>query len=130
MKNLYLQLIENRLKVILDLIKQKNLLRIEKEVALLVLDIIDALQTKSLPLKQAGKCFIKIEYALNQEVRTKLSEDFKDLLNEGIILDELGKPNGADPTLMLTLATKILNKDRALSQSKIKTLVRLASVQS
>lgn len=124
-KKLYQQIIHNRHKAILDLIKTgKDVSKIETETALLVLDTINALQAKAISLKESCKCFIKIDYSLNRGLEDKFSEDFQDLLNEAILLDEVGTTYGPDLNQIIKLATKILNRPNQLSESKIKGLVR------
>ncbi|MEK7537103.1 MAG: hypothetical protein AAB584_01525 [Patescibacteria group bacterium] len=110
--NLHNQIIQKRLRLILNLIKEgKDTAGIERETALLVLDVIDALQKGKTPLKDGCNCFIKIEYALDKKIRDQLSEEFEDLLNEMIILDEIGTKFGPDLSLIIKLATKILAKE-------------------
>ena len=124
-KKLYQKIIHNRHKAILELIKKgKDIAKIERETALLVLDTINALQAKALSLKQGCKCFIKIDYSLNRDLENKFSEDFQDLLNEAILLDEVGTDYGPDLNGITKLAKKILNRPSQLSEAKIKGLVR------
>lgn len=111
-KNLSLTIVNNRQKAILGLIKEgKDLHKIEREVALLALDMLEALGTKALSLEEGTKNFLKIEYALRLDMEYKLSEEFRDLLNEVLLLDEIGTPYGPDLMLIRTLATKILKSD-------------------
>jgi len=110
--NLHNQIIQKRLRLILNLIKEgKDTASIETETSLMVLDIIEALQKEKVSLKEGCNCFIKIEYALDQKIRERLSEEFEDLLNEAITLDEVGTKFGPDLTLIIRLATKILIKE-------------------
>ena len=98
---------------------------IEKETALLVLDVLDFLQKKHISLKDGYNCFIKIEYALNQKIRERLSEDFRDMLNEAIILDEIGTKFGPDLKLLMKLATKVLTEKSisGINRFKVPTVI-------
>jgi|GEM_PF-4755676 len=123
--NFYQKIVENRLKVILGLIKEKKDIHlIEREIALLSLDIIAALQTRSLSLSQSCKCFRKIDYSLDLKLRDQFSEELRDLLLEGILLDELGTPYGPDINLIYLIATKILEKEKIkMKQKFIESLI-------
>ena len=119
-------LIRNRQEILLDLIKRDaEPLRIERELALLILDVIDALETKSLSLKEGGQSFIKIVAALRLDTEARLSEEFRDLLNEAILLNELGTPYGPDLAFMRSLATKILQRDEVVNRPQLKKFVSL-----
>ena len=121
--NLYNQIIQKRLRLILNLIKKgKDIIGIEKETAFLVLDVIDFIQKREISLKGGCNCFLKVEFALDKKIRDRLSEEFEDLLNEAIILDEIGTKFGPDLNLLLELATKIITKKNILKEvSKFKT---------
>lgn len=113
--------IENRKKAVLELVESgKEPLRIERAAALLVLDILDALQTKAITLKEGCKCFVDLEATLDYKTRKRLSEEFRDLLNEAILLDEVGAPYGPDLTLMRSLVAKILQRDEAASRPQLR----------
>lgn len=102
-------IIQNRVRFILELVKKgKDLVRLEREFALLVLEILDALQKSEIALKDGCNCFTKIVYAINLKTHQKLSEDFTDLMNEALILDELGTKYGPNIPLLVKLAMKIL----------------------
>ena len=121
---LHKQIIHKRQEAILDLIEQrKDIPRIERELALLVLDVIDAVTRKSLSLKEGCGCFTAIDYAIDKKLRADFSQDFFELLNEAVILDEAGTRYGPNLELMTKLAQDILKRDAELKKSKIKNFV-------
>lgn len=125
-KKFYKQIIHSRQQAILEMIKRgKDIPKIEREMALLVLDTVNVLPTESLSLKEGCKCFIQIDYAINQELENKFSEEFRDLLNEAMLLDEIGTNHGPDLNRIVELAKKILNRPNRLSGSKITALSRV-----
>lgn len=116
------QIIHNRREMILELIKLgSDPARIEREAALLALDTIDGLSKRS--VKEACDCFIAIDYALDKKTRDKFSQEFLDLLNEGIILEEVGAKHGPNLDLMLKLAQNILKRDSESKRLRIKNFV-------
>lgn len=117
-RNLYHHIIQDRQKVILDSMRKKDLGRIERELALLVLDILHALQIKSISLQDSCRCFRRVGYSLDPKVEARLSEEVQDLINEGMILDEIGTRYGPNVATMFALATDILQKDKKFFQSK------------
>ncbi|MFY9462622.1 MAG: hypothetical protein WAP52_00350 [Candidatus Sungiibacteriota bacterium] len=122
--NFYHKIVQSRADAIVALIKMKeDTARIEREIALLALDTIYALRTKSISTKEGCRCFVMIQYALTRAMSAKLSEEARDLLNEGILLEEAGTPYGSDIALMLRLASGILERDRRLYVAKAKVLV-------
>ena len=125
--NLHNQIIKNRLAFILELIKEgKDIERIERETALLALDVIDGLRKKETSLKDGCNCFRKITYAIDLKTSNRMSEEFKDLMNEVLILDEIGAKYGPDIELLIKLATKILNRTNKRSVAlKSRDLVRV-----
>lgn len=123
-KNFYHTILDNRVQAVLRLIKQGNdVPALEREVALLAIDTMSALQAKHLSLKESCKCFVKIEYALRLDLEEKTSEEFQDLLAEAILLDEVGTKYGPDLARVQELAMTILNRDKALSEPKLRTLI-------
>lgn len=125
---LHNQIIQKRLVLILRLIKEnKDSNRIEREAAFLVLDTIDGIVKKEIPLKEACHCFARIEYALNQNIRDQLSQEFEDMLNEGLLLDEINTKYGPDVQLLVSIATKILTKEK-INQKTAKHNERLTRV--
>lgn len=123
-KNLYEQIIDKRHKAILTLIKNgKDLKRIERETALLVFDVLGALQIKSISLKAGCGCFVSIDHSLGLGIRERLSEDFHDLLMEAELLDEAGTKYGPDITLLRALATRILQRDQEASQLQLREFI-------
>lgn len=123
-KNLYEQIIDTRHKAILALIKNgEDLKRIERETALLVFDVLGALQTKSISLKAGCGCFTSIDHSLGLGIRERLSEEFHDLLMEAELLDEVGTTYGPDFILMRALVAKILQRDEAASRAQLKKFI-------
>lgn len=118
------RLIHNRLEGVFALIKTaKDIPRIEREIALLAFDIMESLQRKYLSLKEGCGCFTKIAHAINQRLGKKLSEEVKDLINEGLLLDEVGKAYGPNLDRFLDLAKKILHRDETARKSKLNTFI-------
>ncbi len=119
--NLQRKLIHSRLEEILGLIKKgNNVIRIETAVALLLIDVLHTIQTKSLTLKEGCGCFIKIDYALEEKIRKKMSEEFRDLLNEAILLDEVGTAYGPDLNKIQKLAVQVLSKNQVVLTENLK----------
>jgi hypothetical protein len=115
-------IIQERLKAILALIKDgKDVFALEREVAFLALDAIEALRKKEITFQKAHVPFVKIEYAIDQKLNARLSEEAKDLLNEAIILDEIGTPHGPDMNLLITLATKLVSGSKQLLQAEARS---------
>lgn len=128
MKKVMSKIIEGRLKELLVLIKeavQINL--IEREMALLAMDIILALKKNKGLLKNGCNCFRKVDFAISGTLRKKLSNETRDLLNEMIILDELGENYGPDLNLIVELTKKILEKQNT---KFIKDIQKLAEASS
>lgn len=120
-KNLYRTIIQNRQKALLVLAGEgKDISRIERELALLALDVLDAMQKKALTLREGGKYFVKVMYALKTDTEGRLSGEARDLLNETMIMDEVGTAYGPDLTVVRTLITKILQRDEAESLPQLK----------
>lgn len=111
MKKVMPKIIEGRLKELLALIKEATQINlIEREVALLAMDITLTLKRDGKLLEYGCNCFQKIDLAISGTLRKKLSNETRDLLNEMIILDELGKNYGPDLALIIQLTKKILDK--------------------
>ena len=124
MKKIMRTIIEGRMKELLNLIKkgaQVNL--IERELALLALDVILAMKQEKGFHKFACNCFLKIDFSIIGTVRKKLSEEARDLLNEMIILDELGEEYGPDLNLIINLTKKIVEKQQSKLVSDARKLV-------
>lgn len=120
------QIIHKRLALILQLIKEgRDIARIERETAFLVLDTIDGITTKEIPLKEGCHCFTQIEYALDQKIRNRFSKEFEDMINEGLLLDEINTKYGPDIELLVGLATKMIIR-RKLRKKIVKD--RISSV--
>lgn len=121
--NFYREIIKNRKKAVLAHIQTgKEFLKLERETALLALDILDAFDAKSFTIDEGYKCFVEIEAALNLKTRKRLSEEMRELLNEAIVLDETGTKYGPDLVFMRSLIAKILQRDEARSERQLKHL--------
>jgi len=119
--NFYTEIIKNRKKAALAHIRTgRNLPELEREMALLVLDILDALEAKSFTVTEGCKCFMEIEAVLDVKTRRRLSEEFRDLLNEAVVLDDMGTPYGPDLVRMRSLIAKILKRDEERSRHEPK----------
>jgi len=118
-KKFHHQIIQTRLKVILGLIKEeKEISQLEREMAFFTLDILNALQEKFLSPKDGSKFFLKVQYALRYEIEPKLSDECCDLINEGMLLDEVDTPYGPDLNLIYKSATKILKRKEIRPKQK------------
>lgn len=113
--NLQKNIIKNRMGAIHALLKGKvDTVRLERDVALLVFDVLAAIETKTLSPKEGGKVFIDLEYKMNLDVERNTSEDFSALTAEGMLLDEVGKKYGPNLAELRELAMKILSRDKKL----------------
>lgn len=127
-KGLHKDTIQERTKEILALAKNaKDVRALEHELAFLALDIIEALWRHEITFKQSHVPFVTIGYAFDQKLSAKLSKEARDLLNEGIVLDEVDTPHGPDINLLTTLATKIVGRGKHFTQAQIKSLVTSAA---
>ena len=100
-----------RVREIKALLKGKsNLRRFEREVALLALDALAGIKAKTLSPKAAGRCFVDIEYALNQDIEKRLRPKFSEMMFEAILLDELGTKYGPDIRLLRRRALALSRK--------------------
>lgn len=100
--------IEERKNTLLTFIKKgARTALIEREIALLTFDIVLALQTEKLA-KVGSRYFREIDFALTGTMRKKLSEETRDLINEMLVLDELGEAHGPNLTLAFDMAQKIV----------------------
>lgn len=119
------QIVEGRTKELLALVKegtQVNL--IERELALLAVDILLALKKERGLAKAGCQCFLKIDLAMSGTLRKKLSEETRDLINEMIILDELGDKYGPELAIIVEAAKKILDRENVKFISDAKKAVR------
>lgn len=120
-KSLYRNIIENRSKAVLALVAaDRDTSRIERELALLILDILGAVQTKALTFRQGKNYVAKIAYAMRTDTEEHLSEEARDLLNEMIILDEAGTAYGPDFAFVRGLVVKILQRDERETLPRLK----------
>ncbi len=102
------KIIEERHKALLTLIKENTRTDIiERELALLAIDVILAMQTKG-AAKTGCLCFREIDLAITGALRRKLGEETRDLINEMIILDEFGEKYGPNLKLIFDLAQKTI----------------------
>ncbi len=116
MKNgLQKNIVKNRVASIRALLKERtDIVRLEREVALLMLDVLAGIETKTFSHKEGGKIFVDLEYEMNLDVEQKTSEDFSALTAEGMLLDEIGKKYGPNLSELRELATRILSRDKKL----------------
>ena len=122
MKNTNLQknIIKNRVDVIHALLKGKvDIIRLEREVALLMLDVLAGVETKAFSHKVAGKIFVDLGYQMNLDIERKTSEDFSALTAEGMLLNEIGKKYAPNLSELRELAMRILSRDKKLVQFSI-----------
>ena len=109
MKKQVQKVIEERKKALLALFKKggTDVHLIERELALLAIDVVLALQNKE-SANAGSRHFREIEFAMSGTVRKKLSAETRELLNEMLILDELGDKYGPNLTLVFDTAQKII----------------------
>lgn len=118
--NLQKNTIKNRVGAIHTLLKGKvDMVRLEREFALLVLDVLAAIETKALSLKESAKVFVDFGYRMNLDIERKTSEDFSALTAEGMLLDEVGTKYGPNLSELRELATRILTRDKKLVRFSI-----------
>ena len=113
--NAQTNIIKTRVSAIRSLLKGKvDVARLEREVALLALDVLAAIETKALSPKEGGKIFVDLEYKMNMNVEKDTSDDFSGLTAEGMLLDEIGLKYGPNLAELRELATRILARDKKL----------------
>lgn len=105
-----------RVNAVYALVKSNTLdvVRLEREAALLMLDVLAAIETKSLSPKEASKMFVDVESQAHLAVKEKTSEDFSSLTAEGMLLNEIGKKYAPNLAELRELATRILARDKRL----------------
>lgn len=114
--------IEERKNTLLAFIKKgAQTALIEREIALLAFDIVLALQTEKLA-KVGSRYFREIDFALTGTLRKKLSEETRDLINEMLVLDELGETHGPNLTLAFDMAQKIVGGQGSRMAASMKSL--------
>lgn len=114
-KNTQKTILKNRLDAIRVLLKgQVDISQFEREVALLALDVLVALDVKAVSFKEADRYFTDIAYKMEEEMEQKTSEDLSALVAEGMLLDEVGKKYGPNLAEFRELATRILARDKKL----------------
>ena len=108
-------IVEQRVNAVDTLLKSTpDILRLEREVALLMLDVLAGIETKALSPKEGSKIFITVSSRIDLGVKQKVSEDFSALTAEGMLLDEIGKKYGPNLSELRELATRILARDKKL----------------
>ena len=113
--------IEERKNTLLAFIKQgARVALIEREIALLAFDIVLALPTEKLA-KVGSRYFREIDFALTGTMRKKLSEETRELINEMLVLDELGETHGPNLTLAFDMAQKIVGGQGSRMVANIKS---------
>lgn len=116
--NTHKSIIKNRVGAIHPLLKKGgDVTRLEREVALLMLDVLAGIETKALSLKESGKVFVALGYRMNLDIEQRTSEDFSALTAEGMLLDEAGKKYGPNLAELRELAMRILSRDKKLVAS-------------
>ena len=122
------KIIKNRLQLILRLIRrQEQLERVERELALLALDTLQLQGDRRALIAHGCHCFKKISYALDQAAHDRLSDEALDLLNEGLVLDEVGTKHGANLKLITQRASEIIQRDigkRNFAVGRVKVTVK------
>ena len=110
------KIIMQRVNAVYALVKSNTLdvVRLEREAALLMLDVLAAIETKSLSPKEASKMFVDVESKAHLAVKEKTSEDFSSLTAEGMLLNEIGKKYAPNLAELRELATRILARDKKL----------------
>ena len=93
---------------------------IEREIALLAFDIVLALPTEKLA-REGSRYFREIDFALTGTMRKRLSEETRDLINEMLVLNELGKTHGPSLTLAFDMAQKIVGGQGSRMVASIKS---------
>lgn len=113
--NTHKNIVQSRVSAIFKLLKgEANIIRLERETALLMLDVLAGIETKTLSLKEGGKIFVDLGYRMNADMERKTSEDFSALTAEGMLLDEVGTKYGPNLSELRELATRILTRDKKL----------------
>ena len=96
-----------------------NVVRLEREVAILMLDVLATIETKALSPKESSKIFVDVERHINLDIKQKVSEDFSALTAEGMLLNEIGKKYAPNLSELRELAMRILSRDKKLVQFSI-----------
>lgn len=113
--NLQKSIVKSRTGAIHALLKGKvDVMRLEREFAFLALDVLAAIETKTLSPREGGKVFVDLEYRMNLDIQKQTSEDFSALTAEGMLLDEMGGKYGPNLAELRELATRILSRDKKL----------------
>lgn len=111
-------IIKQRISAIAALLNgARDIVRLEREAALLMLDVLAAIETKVLTLKAGDQIFTDLGYRFGLDIDQKTSEDFSALVAEGMLLDEVGKKYGPNLSELRELATRILTRDAKLVAS-------------
>ena len=83
---------------------------LEREVALLLLDVLEALRNKAITVKEASRYFVRIAYKIDLKMNRKLSDDFQQMHADAMLLDELKKKYGPSLKELKRLALLILGR--------------------
>ncbi len=110
-KSLRQSIIKSRVKLIhAYLFKRVPARFLAHEVAMLVLDVLEALRDKMLTPKEASRYFVNIAYKIDSKTDKKLSDGFQQVLAEAMLLDELNKKYGPSLKELRRLALVILDR--------------------
>ena len=115
-KNIIIQR-ANSLKTLIE--GKLDVVRLEREAALLMLDVLAGIETKALSPKESSKIFVDVERHINLDIKQKVSEDFSALTAEGMLLNEIGKKYAPNLSELRELAMRILSRDKKLVQFSI-----------
>lgn len=106
--------LKTKARAVRELIARADVVRLEREVALLFLDVLAALEVGAVSLKEADAIFTDIGYRIGPDLEKKTSEEFSMLLADAMLLDEVGEKYGPDLQDLRNFATQILTRDRSL----------------
>lgn len=116
------KLLKNRLGLILQLSKGRgDRQQLERELALLAFDLLQFNQNRNLLKREGCNCFKKIIISLGESLHGQLSEEALDVINEGLLLDEIGTKHGPDVELFQRQATRIIQRgvtDRSITRKE------------
>src|SRR3989338_2315231 len=114
------KIVMQRTKSLKTLVESKpDVVRLEREVAILMLDVLAAIETRALSPEESSKIFVDLERRINLDIKQKVSEDFSALTAEGMLLNEIGRKYAPNLAELRELATRILSRDKKLVQFSI-----------
>ena len=109
------KIVMQRTKSLKTLVESKpDVVRLEREVAILMLDVLAAIETRALSPEESSKIFVDLERRINLDIKQKVSEDFSALTAEGMLLNEIGRKYAPNLAELRELATRILSRDKKL----------------